>query len=167
MTKKKKKEPESLPDIVKERGKLTLDSLDDIDISGNKSAPIAELLKWRKQGLTYEEIGNLAGTSKQAAHQRLKPFKDAIENLPSFKEHRADILAVLQSMLLSSLTEEDIKSMAPASRITGAAILIDKEQQLLGKSAGSGNNVTVSMNFNIPNNPDNKQDTVIIDNEDK
>ena len=148
MTKKKIKQTENNPhEIVINTGEL---ALDDIDISGNKPVPIEKLLKWRKQGLTYEEIGELAGISKQASHQRLKPFRDAIENLPSFRKHRADILALLQSMLLSSLTEEDIKSMAPASRITGAAILYDKERIERGEHTGQGNTVNVQMNFSMP-----------------
>ena len=150
MTKKKTKQTDNNHlEIVKKTDEL---ALDDIDMSGNKPVPIEKLLKWRKQGLTYEEIGELAGTSKQASHQRLKPYKDAIENLPFFKDNRADIFAILQSLILSSLTEEDIKSMAPASRITAAAILYDKERLERGLNPGSDNKVQVSMNFTYNDN---------------
>ena len=76
----------------------------------------------------------MAGVSKQAIHQRLQPYKDAIDNLPTFKEYRADLFAVQQSRLLNSLTDKDIKKMAPASRITSAAIMYDKERLERGKS---------------------------------
>ena len=135
---------ENIPKKVEPDAELLVYEGDDIH---NKPLPIEKLIKWRKQGLSYSEIGSLAGTSKQAAHKRLKAFKKAIENLPTYKEHRADVFAILQSQLLNSLTEADIKSMAPASRITSAAILFDKERLERGNCTGSGNTVNVQMNF--------------------
>ena len=144
MTKQKTKE--NLLKIIEPDTELIVDKGDD---SQAKPAPIEKLLKWRQQGLSYSEIGSLAGTSKQAAHKRLQPFKGAIESLPTYKEHRADIFAILQSMLLNSLTEADIKSMAPTSRITGAAILYDKERTERGLTGSQTSNsqVNVYMDF--------------------
>ncbi len=70
----------------------------------------------------------MTGKSKQAVHQRLQPYKDAIENLPAFKENRADIFAIHQQRLLNSLTDDDIKRIPPGSRFTGVGILYDKER---------------------------------------
>ena len=123
----KKETQDNLPDT----GELLLDQVDD---SSDKPVSIERLLEYRKRGLSYAEIGKMAGVSKQAIHQRLQPYKDAIDNLPTFKEYRADLFAVQQSRLLNSLTDKDIKKMAPASRITSAAIMYDKERLERGKS---------------------------------
>ena len=93
-----------------------LEVVDKGDGPHKKPVAIEKLIKWRKKGLTYSEIGSLAGVSKQSVHKRLKPFKEAIESLPTYKEHRADIFAILQSMLLNSLTESDIKAISGATR---------------------------------------------------
>jgi predicted DNA-binding protein YlxM (UPF0122 family) len=123
----KKETQDNLPDT----GELLLDQVDD---SSDKPVSIERLLEYRKRGLSYAEIGKMAGVSKQAVHQRLAPYRDAIENLPAFKEHRADLFAVQQSRLLNSLTDADIKRMAPASRVVSAGILYDKERLESGKS---------------------------------
>ena len=109
-------------------------SLDTVDDSPDKPVPVEKLLKWRKQGLSYAEIGKMTGKSKQAVHQRLQPYKDAIENLPAFKENRADIFAIHQQRLLNSLTDDDIKRIPPGSRFTGVGILYDKERLERDKS---------------------------------
>ena len=120
--------------MVKKTEELTHGTIDDFP---DKPVPIEKLLKWRKQGLSYDEIGSMIGRSKQAVHQRLAPYRDAIENLPAFKEHRADLFAVQQSRLLNSLTDADIKRMAPASRVVSAGILYDKERLEEGKSTSN------------------------------
>jgi hypothetical protein len=79
----------------------------------------------------------MTGRSKQAVHQRLQPYKDAIENLPAFKENRADIFAIHQQRLLNSLTDDDIKRIPPGSRFTGVGILYDKERLERGESTAN------------------------------
>jgi hypothetical protein len=79
----------------------------------------------------------MTGRSKQAVHQRLQPYKDAIENLPAFKENRADIFAIHQQRLLNSLTDDDIKKMPPGSRMTSFGILYDKERLERGESTSN------------------------------
>ena len=131
---KKKAEEQSSLDAKKDRNEMALDMVDDLS---DKSIPIEKLLKWRKQGLSYAEIGNMIGRSKQAVHQRLQPYKDAIDNLPAFKENRADIFAILQARLLNSLTDDDIKRIPPGSRFTGVGILYDKERLERDKSTSN------------------------------
>jgi predicted DNA-binding protein YlxM (UPF0122 family) len=129
-----KKTEEPTVEAIDYTEELSLDTVDDLP---DKPVPVEKLLKWRKQGLSYAEIGNLAGVSKQAVHQRLALYRDAVENLPAFKEHRADLFAVQQSRLLNSLTDKDIKSMAPASRVVSAGILYDKERLESNKSTSN------------------------------
>ncbi len=129
-----KKTEEPTVEAIDNTEKLTLDTVDD---SSDKPVSIERLLEYRKRGLSYAEIGKMAGVSKQAIHQRLAPYRDAIENLPAFKEHRADLFAVQQSRLLNSLTDKDIKRMAPVSRVVSAGILYDKERLESGKSTAN------------------------------
>ena len=93
-----KKTEKPTVEAIENTEELTLDTVDDFP---DKPVPIEKLLKWRKQGLSYDEIGSMIGRSKQAVHQRLQPYKDAIENLPVFKENRADIFAIHQQRLLN------------------------------------------------------------------
>jgi hypothetical protein len=133
MNKKKVEESISL-DVIEDRSEMTLDTVDDFS---DKPVPVEKLLKWRKQGLSYDEIGSMIGRSKQAVHQRLAPYRDAIENLPAFKENRADIFAIHQQRLLNSLSDDDIRKIPPGSRFTGIGILYDKERLERGQSTGN------------------------------
>jgi hypothetical protein len=119
-----KKTEKPTVEAIENTEELTLDTVDDFP---DKPVPIEKLLKWRKQGLSYDEIGSMIGRSKQTVHQRLQPYKDAIENLPVFKENRADIFAIHQQRLLNSLSDDDIRKIPPGSRFTGVGILYDKE----------------------------------------
>jgi hypothetical protein len=129
-----KKTEKPTVEAIENTEELTLDTVDDFP---DKPVPIEKLLKWRKQGLSYDEIGSMIGRSKQAVHQRLQPYKDAIENLPAFKENRADIFAIHQQRLLNSLSDDDIRKIPPGSRFTGVGILYDKERLERGQSTGN------------------------------
>ena len=126
-----KKTEKPTVEAIENTEELILDTVDDFP---DKPVPIEKLLKWRKQGLSYDEIGSMIGRSKQAVHQRLQPYRDAIENLPAFKENRADIFAIHQQRLLNSLSDDDIKRIPPGSRFTGVGILYDKERLERDKS---------------------------------
>ncbi len=115
----KKKIQDNLPDINK--------TIDDV-------IPISKIIELRKRGNTYKEIGNILGCTRQNIELRLRPFKAEIEALPSFKEQKADVLAVFQQKILNSLTPRDIKSMPVGSRLTGFGILYDKERLERGQS---------------------------------
>ena len=96
--------------------------------------PISRIIQLRKRGNSYSEIGKILGCTKQNVELRLRPFKGEIEALESFKEQRADVLAVYQQKLLNSLTDSDIKRMPPGTRLTGFGILYDKERLERGQS---------------------------------
>ena len=116
----KKKTEENLPDNKK--------AIDDV-------IPISRIIELRKRGNSYTEIGKILGCSKQNVELRLRPFKAEIEALESYKEQRADVLAVYQQKILNSLTDSDIKSIPPGSRLTGFGILYDKERLERGQSS--------------------------------
>jgi hypothetical protein len=99
--------------------------------------PISRIIELRKRGNSYTEIGKILGCTKQNVELRLRPFKAEIEALESFKEQKADVLAVYQLKLLNSLTEADIKNIPPGSRLTGFGILYDKERLERDKSTAN------------------------------
>lgn len=114
----------------------------------NKGIPLQTMLEYRSKGLSYGDIAKLVGCDKSNVHRRLAPYRDELENLPEFKAHRADYFALQQARLLNSITEDDIKSMSAGSRITGAAILYDKERLERGLTSGNnGDGVRVFMDF--------------------
>lgn len=83
--------------------------------------------------LTYQEIADMQGVSKQAIHHSIAKLIPKEEN-EQFKNHRADILSSLQFKLLSSLTDEDIKKSPLGSRVLASCQLYDKERLERGKS---------------------------------
>ena len=90
--------------------------------------PLAKIIELRNKQLTYKQIGNIIGCSKQAIHQRLKPYLPAIDNLPCVKSNRADTLTVVSDTILNSLTEADIKKAPAGQRVMMYGILYDKER---------------------------------------
>lgn len=115
---------------------LALDEIQACDIvdTAPKNIPISTILQYKNKGLSDTEISRLVGCSQQNISQRLQEYRLEIDGLKAFKENRADTFAVLESKLLNSLCESDIKSMSAGSRITGAAILYDKERLERGQS---------------------------------
>lgn len=107
--------------------RLSFDPLD-------RKLPIATLFEYRKKGLNYEEIGKICGVTKQAIHSRFQTHGLANYSLRHYVENRADIFAWMQSRLLFSLSDADIKRMAPDRRVWAAAVLYDKERLERGMS---------------------------------
>lgn len=94
----------------------------------HKDIPIARIIELRNKQLTYQEIANLLGCTKENICQRLRPYKQTIDNLKSVKEHRADTLTVVSSSILNSLTEEDIKKSSAYQKVGMFGVLYDKER---------------------------------------
>lgn len=103
--------------------------------------PTATLFEYRKKNLTYDEIGKIHGLTKQAVHSRLKDAGLADHSLHNYTTNRADILAWLQGRLLFSLTDAEIKRMAPDRRIWCYGVLYDKERLERGMST---DNISIS-----------------------
>ena len=98
------------------------------------AVPLGLLMEYAAQGLNDAEIARVVGRNKATVNERLREFRQAAGNLKTYKSARADIFAVLGRELLYSLTPSDIKGMPPASRVTCAAILYDKERLERGQS---------------------------------
>lgn len=96
----------------------------------HKNIPIETIIEYRNRGLGYSEIAKLTGCSRQNVQQRLETVEYSKEDLENFKNHRKDVFAFLQSKLLNSIDEGEIKELNPLQRIIGAGILFDKEEKL-------------------------------------
>lgn len=116
---------------------IDITSLPDNSIFENKHIPIGKMIELRSKDLSYQQVADLCGCSKANVIRRLKEYQEDIKDIDSFKKNRADIFVFHQSRLLKSITTDDIKSMAPASRITAAAILYDKERLERGQSTSN------------------------------
>ncbi len=97
---------------------------------------INKAIELRVKGLTYQEIAEYFGCTPQAVNQRLQPFM-IDPDLQVFKDNRSEIFANIQWQLLKSIDKKDIKRTPVTSRITGAAILYDKERLETDKSTSN------------------------------
>ena len=102
-----------------------------------KKIDLTKAIQLRAKGLTYQEIADYFGASKQATHEALRPYITEQGNLQAYKVNRADILASKGMELLRSMTDDDIKKMAPRDRLMGFGILYDKERLERGQSTGN------------------------------
>ena len=88
-------------------------------------------------GLTYEQIGQLQGVSKQAIHQALQRYGIDSGTLETFKGNRADLLAGLQAKIYNAIDPGAIKKMIERRGLTDLGILYDKERIERGLSDAS------------------------------
>ncbi len=83
------------------------------------------------------EIAESLNTSIQHVCQTLERYGIDHKATESFRKHRAEILAGLQSKILESVDLEDIKEASLLQRVTAAGILYDKERLETGKSTAN------------------------------
>lgn len=105
--------------------------------SAPKFVPIEDLVAYAEQGLSLRKIGKLTGISPQAVSQHFQRAGYTPKRLRHYKQHRADIFAYYQTILLNSLTESEIKRIPPAQRIVCLGILYDKERLERGQSTSN------------------------------
>lgn len=100
-----------------------------------KAAPdLAEILDYRKRGMSLAEIGRLTGRSKQAVSQLCKRHGLDAEEVQRFRKDRGLILSTKQKLLLDGLTPEAVRQMSPRDRTVSFGILYDKERLEYGQS---------------------------------
>ena len=118
----KDKDTENLPALLE--GKC-LDTL-------AKDIPINKIIEYKSKGLSLRDIGKLLGCTHQNIAFRLQAITEEMEGLEAFKTHKADTLAVIQSRLLNSLTDDELKKTHPYQRVGMFGILHDKEKNERG-----------------------------------
>ncbi len=96
--------------------------------------PTETLYHYRKKGLSFADIGQLVGLTKQAVHQRLHKEGLADTSLQDFMATRADMFAATQRRILLSIDESVIKAAPLGARTLSVAQLYDKERLERGQS---------------------------------
>ena len=102
--------------------------------TSNKNIPLEKILELRNKNLSHSQIAELLGCDTSNVTRRLAPYRETINNLDRFRNHKADILAIHQQRLLSGITAAKLKS-APLGALTlSFAQLYDKERLERGQS---------------------------------
>ena len=96
--------------------------------------PIQDIIDYYAKGLTHKEIAAIAGVAQQTISERIKKYSTHIQSLDKYKKHRGDILAVTQSRIINSLSDEDIQKSSAYQRVGMFGILYDKERLERDKS---------------------------------
>lgn len=100
----------------------------------NKNIPIELLIDYSSKGLSYSEIGKLAGCNSSNVYHRFKAAGYVPEHLKAYKDNRADVFSWWQSKILNSINEDDIKRAPLQSKVVAAGILYDKERLERGQA---------------------------------
>ena len=94
-------------------------------------------VKAQHPDLTTRQIATLADTGHTHVIATLQRYGVDQGQVESYKQHRADLLAGIQSRILSTVTDDDIKKANLYQRVTAAAILYDKERLERGQSTSN------------------------------
>ena len=118
---------------------MTQDTAEQEIISYHPDPPptLSRLIELRNKGLTYQEIATIVGRTKQTVHERLQDHIHEIDNLKSFKENKADVLAVQQARILNNLTTEDIKKSSGYQKVGMFSVLHNQERLERGESTSN------------------------------
>jgi len=103
----------------------------------SKDIPLSLLIDLRKRGLSYRQIGKVAGCSHVNVLDRLKDYIQDIDQVDSFNRNRGDVLAIIQHKIVKSLTSDDIKNSSMRDRVVSMGILHDKERLERGLSTAN------------------------------
>ena len=101
----------------------------------------------KQGGATYSEIAKLQGVSPQAIHQSIKDLLPTDETA-TYKQHRPDIFAGLQSKVLLSLDEADLNllmSKQPGAMALWFNSLYNAERLERGQSTANVESVVTSI----------------------
>lgn len=88
----------------------------------------AKTIDLHNQGVCNADIARIQGCDRSNISRVLQRYGINQAKLKDYKNNRADVLAGIQERLLVSITSKDISKTPAIQRITGAAILYDKER---------------------------------------
>jgi hypothetical protein len=112
--------------IAQKQAQADLATLPDNTIYQPKGIDIDQLRELRAKGLSYSQVAKVAGCSKANVIFRLEGWQTDHDDAETFKGCESDILNALRLRIVRSITESDIKSMAPRDRVVAYGILYDK-----------------------------------------
>ena len=102
--------------------------------------PTSKIIELRNKQLSYTQIAKIAGVSKQAIQQRMKPYAKAIDNIDAIKSQRAAMLTLVTNSWLEvylSLSHEEKKKMVLRRGMVDYGILYDKMRLETGQSTSN------------------------------
>lgn len=98
-------------------------------------------LKWRLQGLSYQDIANRFGCTKQSVHDKLKRFKDLIEapdDIDAFRNHEVELLDSALMTLVGDITDKQKRKKATLGNVAYAIDKLHNYKRLVqGKSTSN------------------------------
>ncbi len=89
---------------------------------------VEEAIALCERGMSLTEAAKLLGVSKQSVSKKLRRYNYSHERLKSFKESKADLLALLQSNILQGVTQEEIKKANLQQKMWAFGVAFDKER---------------------------------------
>ena len=110
----------------------------------------AKALKLRLQGLSFAEIGRIAGgLSAQAIEQRLARFKRIVDNpdsIHAYRDNEAELLDGIRAQLITTLVDDisrkGKKALSGYQKVGMYGILFDKMRLLRNESTANVSNLT-------------------------
>ena len=114
------------------------DMIDIIDIDRSvKNIPIESIIDFanREPPLSYQDIADLVGCSKQNVYDRLQRVGYSRDCAKHYEKNRVKVFQFLQAKLINSIDEESIQKASALQRVVAAGILYDKERLESGKSS--------------------------------
>jgi len=126
----------------------TIDQVETVESQINRTVkliPIETIIEYaeREPPLSYSEIAAIVGCSRENVFQRLQSVGYTRLNRKNYEKNRTFTFQFLQSKLLNSINDDDIKGINPLQRVVAAGILYDKERLESGKSTQNINVVEV------------------------
>ena len=94
-----------------------------------KGIPMELILEYDSKGLTSTEIAKILDCDSSNIRQRLIAHKPDIDCLPSYKGHRADIIALKGREIINNITSAKLEK-ASAYQLTGMYSLMNQAERL-------------------------------------
>jgi hypothetical protein len=98
---------------------------------------LPEAVKLRAEGSKLEVIAQKYGVTGSALRAAITKYTKAAREIDTFRSNRADIIAELQKMLLSSIDLKAIQKASLQQKVLAFAVLYDKERLELDKSTAN------------------------------
>jgi hypothetical protein len=122
----------------------------DVPTSHNKSKyspkgiPLSLILEYANKQLSSTEIATLVGCDHTNVIRRLNRAQPHVKGLQSFKDKRADIMALVQSKAIDNITDDKLKKASARDLTLITGILYDKERLERGQSTDNINVLSLS-----------------------
>lgn len=129
--------------VVRERERDRMPDVTTVTSSRKKSkttitkAMREKVAELGKTDLTQEDIAGMIGIERSTVSKILKSFKVHKEQVETFKDERADAMAVIQREILSNITVDEIKKAPLQTKMMSYGILYDKERLERGQSTSN------------------------------